>query len=43
VVTVPRPAGHPQRELLENAARTCPVHKSLGADVDAPIEFIWKG
>ncbi len=43
VVTVPLPAAHPQRELLENAARTCPVHKSLGADVDAPIEFVWKG
>lgn len=43
VVTVPLPADHPQRELLENAARTCPVHRSLGADVDAPIEFRWQG
>ena len=28
-----------QRQKLENAARTCPVHKSLGAEVQTPIEF----
>lgn len=38
---IPLPADHPQRAMLENAARTCPVHKSLGADVDSPIEFVW--
>ena len=43
VITVPLPADHPQRALLENAASTCPVHKSLAAGVDAPIEFVWKG
>jgi len=42
-VTVTMPAGIPGefRERLEKAAHTCPVHRSLGADVDAPIEFVW--
>ena len=42
-VTVTMPAGVPaeHRERLERAANTCPVHRSLGADVDAPISFVW--
>lgn len=27
------------RQRLETAARKCPVHQSLHADIDAPIEF----
>lgn len=42
-ITVPLPATHPQRQMLEQAAHTCPVHRSLLAEVDAPIEFVWKG
>jgi len=42
-VTVHMPAGispeHQQK--LEHAAHTCPVHKSLHADIDAPISFVW--
>lgn len=42
-VQVTMPAGVPTelRARLEKAAHTCPVHRSLGADVDAPIEFTW--
>lgn len=42
-LTIPLPADHPQRQLLEQAAHTCPVHKSLHPDIDAAIEFIWAG
>jgi len=42
-LTIPLPADHPQRQLLEQAAHTCPVHKSLFPEIDAAIEFVWAG
>lgn len=42
-IKVPLPADHPQRVLLENAALTCPVHKSLSAEMEKPVEFEWIG
>lgn len=31
-----------QKKILETAALTCPVHKSLNPDIDIPINFIYK-
>ena len=42
-LTIPLSADHPQRAMLEQAAHTCPVHKSLHPDIDAAIEFVWAG
>ena len=42
-LTIPLPADHPQRLLLEQAAHTCPVHKSLHPEIDAALEFVWTG
>jgi putative redox protein len=42
-VTIQMPAGLPEkhREALEQAARHCPVHQSLRADIDAPLTFCY--
>lgn len=42
-IEVPLPPSHPRREELERAAHTCPVHRSLAAELDAGVEFAWVG
>ena len=43
VFTIPLPASHEKREMLENAARSCPVHLSLHPDVEQTMRFDWVG
>jgi uncharacterized OsmC-like protein len=35
------PAGLPRNPALEQAALTCPVHRSLHPDVEKPVNFHW--
>lgn len=42
-IHVPAKLDDEQRKLLENAARTCPVHKSLHPEIDIPVTFHWAG
>jgi putative redox protein len=42
-VTIQMPAGltADQKKKLENAALTCPVHKSLSSEIEKPVEFVY--
>jgi len=40
-IHVPGSLAVEDRQKLERAAHTCPVHKSLHPDVRIPIEFSW--
>jgi putative redox protein len=40
-VMVPHDLSAEDRLKLERAAHTCPVHRSLHPEVEAPIEFAW--
>ena len=43
VMMIPLPADHPQRTLLEAAALSCPVKKSIAPEIDSTVEFRWVG
>lgn len=38
---MPVPANHPERKLLESAARGCPVHHSLHPDIEMVFNWTW--
>ncbi len=40
-IYMPHVVSDEHKQRLERAAHTCPVHKSLHPDVQAPIEFTW--
>ena len=39
---MPLPASHPDRKLLESAARGCPVHHSIHPDIEVVMNWIWQ-
>jgi uncharacterized OsmC-like protein len=41
-LALPLPADHPQRELLESAARGCPVHHSIHPEIEVVMNWIWR-
>jgi uncharacterized OsmC-like protein len=42
-ITLPIAADHPHRAKLEQAAHTCPVHKSLRESIEADVTFMYQG
>ena len=40
-IVVPGSVTPEDQKILERAAHTCPVHKSLHPDIDTPIVFEW--
>ncbi len=33
---------HPERKLLESAARGCPVHHSIHPDIEVELNWVWQ-
>jgi putative redox protein len=42
-VHIPLPENLPHREVLEQTALNCPVHKSLPPEINRPTKFYWEG
>lgn len=42
-IVMPLPADHPDREVLESAARGCPVHHSIHPDIEVVMNWEWRG
>jgi uncharacterized OsmC-like protein len=41
-LAMPLAESHPDRKLLESAARGCPVHHSIHPDIDVVMNWIWQ-
>ena len=39
---MPLPGSHPERKLLESAARGCPVHHSIHPDIEVVMNWLWQ-
>ncbi len=39
---LPIPRDHPDRELLEATAHSCPVHRSLNPDIEQVVTFVYQ-
>lgn len=39
---MPLPADHPDRQILENAARGCPVHHSIHPEIEVVMNWNWQ-
>lgn len=39
---LPLPAAHPERKMIEAAARGCPVHQSIHPDITAEMNWFWE-
>ena len=42
-IAVPLPGSHPDRKILESAARGCPVHHSIHPDIEVDLQWTWLG
>ena len=42
-VHIPLSPDHPHRQVLEQTALNCPVHKSLPPEIHRPTKFFWEG
>jgi putative redox protein len=42
-VHIPLPPDSPHRQVLEQTALNCPVHKSLPSEIERPTRFFWEG
>jgi len=42
-VHIPLPPDSPHRQVLEQTALNCPVHKSLPTEIERPTQFFWEG
>ena len=40
-IDIPLPASHPDRRILESAARSCPVHHSIHPEIEVVMKWKW--